>query len=103
MDARRYCLPRQAWETCEIPKKNYKSEFVAFEWMSDIRKLFKKWDLEKYLKEERILWEQVEKHFKASLWQKWATNAKHRKLAFFCDKIIWRLSWMQKKQGKPTL
>ena len=41
------------------------------------------------MEEEEILEEQVERNFKASLWQKWATNVKHKKLAYYCwEKIM---------------
>ena len=39
------------------------------------------------MEEEEISWEQVDRDFKASLWQKWATNAKHKKFEYYCEKI----------------
>ena len=33
-------LPRQGWEMCKKPRKNYKSKFLALGWMLDIWKWF---------------------------------------------------------------
>ena len=60
-------LPRQVWETCKRPKKNYKSKFLTSGWMLDIKKWFTKWNLEAYLEKTEVNWLKVERTFKASL------------------------------------
>ena len=56
--------------------------------MLDIRKRFQKWNLAKYSEEEGISRKHVERDLKASLWQKWATNAKHFMLIYYSEKIL---------------
>ena len=45
-------------------------------------------NLEEYLEEEGISLEQVDRDFKASFWQIWATNAKHKFFEYYCEKIM---------------
>ena len=40
------------------------------------------------MEEEEKSWEQVDRDFKASLWKKWTTNPKHKKFAYYCEKIM---------------
>lgn len=81
-------LPRQAWETCKRPKKNYKSKFLASGWMLDIKKWFAKWNMESFLEKEEMDWKEVEKAFKASLWEKWALSTKKSKFEYYCQNIM---------------
>ena len=81
-------LPSQALEICKTPKKNYKSKFLASGWMLDIQKWFAKWNLEEYLESKEIDWKNVEKAFRASLWEKWALHSKQSKFEYYCQHIM---------------
>ena len=51
-------------------------------------KWFAKWNLEEYLESKEIDWKNVEKAFRASLWEKWALHSKHSKFEYYCQHIM---------------
>ena len=56
--------------------------------MLDIRKWFAKWKLEEYLEKTQVDCKEMEKAFKASLWEKWALSTKNSKFEYYCQNIM---------------
>ena len=55
--------------------------------MLDIKKWFAKWNMVSYLEREEVDWKEVEKSFKVSLWEKWASSTKKSKFEYYCQVI----------------
>ena len=79
------CLPCQAPKIYKTPKKFYKSKFLAFGWIIDIKKWFTKWKLGRYLERTKIDWKEMEVEVKDSLWEKCAISTKSSKFEYYCQ------------------